>query len=250
MLDGRTSRSDFQPSTFSDNSISDWNPSPAYQDTKPKSSSYGPPSPSYGPPASSYGPPASSYGPPSSSYEPSHHPIYSPVPTIHQIYYGHSGPPPSHGHYPAAGWEGPREENWLLNKLKFKLDFFTIGKILLKLIIFKKIVKFIALICLLLFLPKLQSLHDNKDKDEESNEEQRQFDIQCKCIVVIIAKKNSIHIFYLFFNTMTCRRSQCPHQRNDHFRTDRHGSVYQKVSRLVCQSDRRVVSLWQNDGRR
>lgn len=187
VLDGRTSRSDFQPSTFSENSIggtygsaSEWNPSSSHVDSsnQPKSS-YGPPSPSYGPPASSYGPPAQSYGPPSHNYEPSR-PVYTAVPTIHQIYYGHSGPPPSSGHYPAAGWEGPREENWLLNKLKFKLDFFTIGKILLKLIIFKKIVKFIALICLLLFLPKLQSIHDNKDKEEESIEERRQFDIKCK----------------------------------------------------------------------
>lgn len=95
------------------------------------------------------------------------------VPTIHQVYYGHSAPP-------AVGWEGPRDDHWLLNKLKFKLDFFTIGKILLKLIIFKKIVKFIALICLLLFLPKLQSISEKDEKDEDALEERRQFNAKCK----------------------------------------------------------------------
>lgn len=197
IADGRTSRNDFHPTTFSDNSISasfgepsEWNPSSSFQDNQQKSS-YGPPASSYGPPASSYGPSAASYGPPSHSYE-SHRPVYTAVPTIHQIYYGHNGPhhPPSNnnGHYPAAGWEGPREGNWLLDKLKFKLDFFTIGKILLKLIIFKKIVKFIALICLLLFLPKLQTIKDDKEKDEESVEERRQFDIQCKFLLFLKQK--------------------------------------------------------------
>lgn len=70
----------------------------------------------------------------------------------------------------------PRDEHWLLDKFKFKLDLFTIGKILIKLIIFKKIVKFIALICLLLFLPKLQAKHMNivdllgGDESEEESE--------------------------------------------------------------------------------
>lgn len=85
----------------------------------------------------------------------------------------------------------PRDEHWLLDKFKFKLDLFTIGKILLKLIIFKKIVKFIALIGLLLFLPKLQTKHmgfmdllaggDDSDEETETNEtiEKRSFDY-CK----------------------------------------------------------------------
>jgi hypothetical protein len=37
------------------------------------------------------------------------------------------------------------------------LDFATLGKIILKVLIFKMIVKFIAVICVLLFLPKLDS---------------------------------------------------------------------------------------------
>lgn len=95
----------------------------------------------------------------------------------------------------------PRDEHWLLDKFKFKLDLFTIGKILLKLIIFKKIIKFIALICLLLFLPKLQTKHmnfmdllgggDDSDEETESSEtiEKRSFDY-CKpyssdCIICV-----------------------------------------------------------------
>lgn len=60
------------------------------------------------------------------------------------------------------------------------MDFFTIGKILLKLIIFKKIVKFIALICLLLFLPKLQAATTPDKDEEEVLEERRQFDAKCE----------------------------------------------------------------------
>lgn len=160
--DTRTSRGDFQPSYYPDNSVA-----PQYSQQTTSSDydagyHYQQPKPSYGPP----------------QYEPPK-PIYTAAvvpPTIHQVYYGHSAP---QNNYPVA-WEGPREDHWLLNKLKIKLDFFTIGKILLKLIIFKKIVKFIALICLLLFLPKLQAA-TTPDKDEdEVLEERRQFDIKCE----------------------------------------------------------------------
>lgn len=41
-------------------------------------------------------------------------------------------------------------------KIKWKLDLITLGKILLKLVIFKKIVSFIAIIFLLLFIPALK----------------------------------------------------------------------------------------------
>lgn len=54
-----------------------------------------------------------------------------------------------------------------------KLNAFTLAKILLKLVIFKMIVKFIAVICLLLFIPKLEikkgnkgSMNDDDDDDE------------------------------------------------------------------------------------
>lgn len=177
VADLRTSRGDFQPSYYpTDTSPTEFD-SFGQQQPRPV---YGPPGyepskPSvYGPPG--YEPPKPSvYGPP--AYEAK--PIYAAAPTIHQVYYGHSAP---YSPTTAAGWSAPRDDHWLLNKLKLKMDFFTIGKILLKLLIFKKIVKFIALICLLLFLPKLQAISSSTpDKDdEEALEERRQFDVKCK----------------------------------------------------------------------
>lgn len=84
------------------------------------------------------------YGPPSQVYGP---------PTFHQpvIYQ-------------------PRD-HWFLEKLKKKINLFTIGKIILKLLIFKKIIKFIGIICMLLFLPKLKHfLKDDMSMDETSEE--------------------------------------------------------------------------------
>lgn len=137
----------------------------------PPSSLYGPPSSSY--PSSSYGPPSfppsSVYGPPSSSSHPSFggYP-YGPRP-INVYNYGPAPPK-----FPVVH-SAPRDEHWLFDKFKFKLDLFTIGKILIKLIIFKKIIKFIALICLLLFLPRLQAkplnLVDMLAGPDESEEE-------------------------------------------------------------------------------
>lgn len=121
--------------------------------------------PSYGPPSYEYGPPVqTNYGyppaplPPTSSY-------YGPP---MRPYYSYGPPPPPHPVFHSA----PRVENWLLDKFKFKLDLFTIGKLLIKLILFKKFIKFVALICLLLFLPKLQEkgmtlLGDDDEDDEE-----------------------------------------------------------------------------------
>ncbi|XP_011209089.1 uncharacterized protein LOC105230167 [Bactrocera dorsalis] len=84
-----------------------------------------------------YGPPSSVYGPPM---------FHQPV--IYQ----------------------PRD-HWFLEKLKKKINLFTIGKIILKLLIFKKIIKFIGVICLLLFLPKLKHfLKDDISMDETSGE--------------------------------------------------------------------------------
>lgn len=49
-----------------------------------------------------------------------------------------------------------------------KLNAFTLAKILLKLVLFKMIVKFIAVICLLLFIPKLEIIKKpNKDEAKE-----------------------------------------------------------------------------------
>lgn len=80
---------------------------------------------------------------------------------------------------------GPRY-NWLLDKFKFKLDLFTIGKFLIKVLIFKKIIKFIMLICLLLFLPKFQSKHMKMDdlvidvEEDDDDDRRRQFGSYCK----------------------------------------------------------------------
>lgn len=88
----------------------------------------------------------------------------------------HYGPPPR-----PIVHSAPRDEHWLLDKFKFKLDLFTLGKLLIKLILFKKFIKFVALICLLLFLPKLQSksmMHvqdffgaDDDEEDDDDKEE-------------------------------------------------------------------------------
>lgn len=45
---------------------------------------------------------------------------------------------------------------YLWNKFKEKIDAILLSKILLKLIVFKKLVKFLSLICLLFFLPSLK----------------------------------------------------------------------------------------------
>lgn len=161
-------RGDYHHSSYSDNSLS-------------SGYSYGPPAPEYGAP--SYGPPTypPSYYPPSSYGHPSYGP---PRPAYHSY-----GPPPPK--YPIV--HAPRDEHWLFDKFKFKLDLFTIGKILIKLIIFKKIVKFIALICLLLFLPRLQSKQmsivdmlagGDESEEEESNDhphKERSFSPYCRC---------------------------------------------------------------------
>lgn len=110
--------------------------------------------PVYGPPI--YGPPQQAYGPP-------------PLPPS-----GYGAPlgPSGYGYpsgYGQMGYGLPG--HWLLDKLKLKLDIFTVGKILLKLLIFKKIVKFFAIICLLLFLPKLK--HDNGDSHGSGEENYR-----------------------------------------------------------------------------
>lgn len=157
--DSRVARDDYS-SGYSDNSVG-----------LTSGYDYSPPKPNYGPPSSEYGTGFSSSAPyPPSSYG---HPVYGPPKPINM--YNYAGPPHAYN---------LPDEHWLLDKLKFKLDLFTIGKLLIKLIIFKKIVKFIALICLLLWLPKFQSKHmkmdeledaeDDEDDDEE-DDRRRQF---------------------------------------------------------------------------
>lgn len=53
--------------------------------------------------------------------------------------------------------------------LAIKLNALTIAKIILKLVIFKMIVKFIALTCLLFFIPKLESKKEDKDNDDNDD---------------------------------------------------------------------------------
>lgn len=140
------------------------------------------PSPPFNSPSSSYGAPSSSYGsPPSSFYgPPSHSPSFGGYHYPRPVTVYNYGPSPK---FPVVH-SAPRDEHWLFDKFKFKLDLFTIGKILIKLIIFKKIIKFIALICLLLFLPRLQTKPLNlvdmlagPDESEEETDEKRSFDI-------------------------------------------------------------------------
>lgn len=124
--------------------------------SQPSQNTYGPPSNNYGPPSNSYGPPAQSYGPPAQSYGP---PIHKPLPPVY-------GPPakPSYGvPYTAPGLS-------FLDKLSLKLDILTIGKIMLKVMIFKKIVSMLAVVCLLLFIPKL--IHFKKDDGNNYNDEE------------------------------------------------------------------------------
>lgn len=58
-----------------------------------------------------------------------------------------------------------------------KFDLILMSKILLKLIIFKKIVKFIGVICLLMFLPMLKKKWDGDDDEERRIKE---LDAFCK----------------------------------------------------------------------
>ena len=54
-----------------------------------------------------------------------------------------------------------------------KFDLILMSKILLKLIIFKKIIKFIGLICLLMFIPVLKKKFEEHTGDGEDEEERR-----------------------------------------------------------------------------
>lgn len=62
---------------------------------------------------------------------------------------------------------------WFLAKLMKKFDLILMSKILLKLIIFKKIVKFIGLICLLMFIPILKKKFEEHTGDGDEDEERR-----------------------------------------------------------------------------
>ncbi|EAT43902.1 AAEL004703-PA [Aedes aegypti] len=129
-------------------------PSSSYDYSLSPSSGYGAPANSYGaPPKAAYGPPKPVYGPPQ--------PVY--------------GPPPAQPMSNGTPHMSP--ESWLLNKLKMKFNWFTLAKILLKIVIFKKIVKFLALLCLLFFIPTLKpSESESEHSDDESR--RRSYDLQ------------------------------------------------------------------------
>lgn len=139
------------------------------------SSSYGSPASSYG---SSYGSSVSSYGSPgTSSYYPS--PSYGPATSYNQS--PSYGPPSSH--YPSTTVihqmptmpeaQKSSHSEWFLAKIMKKFDLILVSKILLKLIIFKKIVKFIGIICLLMFIPILKKKFEEHAGDSSEEEEER-----------------------------------------------------------------------------
>lgn len=129
--------------------------SPAHTYGAP-ASNYGTPASAYGAPHNSYGAPANSYGAPSQSYGSPHSAYgipasYYPAPTMEM---------PMHAQKSSAG-------HWLISKILKKFDIILMSKILLKLIIFKKIVKFIGIICLLFFIPTLKKKFVGEDSEEE-----------------------------------------------------------------------------------
>ncbi|XP_066595709.1 uncharacterized protein [Prorops nasuta] len=118
---------------------------------------YGPPSSSYGPPNKVYGPPQTSYGPPNNYLPPQQ--AYGPPPSTYGAPYSLTEVVSHQLGIPMFDFTWP---------FALKLNAFTLAKIILKLLIFKMIVKFIAVICLLLFIPKLEIIKkDNSDNDEE-----------------------------------------------------------------------------------
>ncbi|XP_062121833.1 uncharacterized protein LOC133835784 isoform X1 [Drosophila sulfurigaster albostrigata] len=143
--------------TYYDNSAGDYKYNPP-KDTNYLPAAALPPISAYGPPPDSTGggydyhpPKDNSYLPPGTAY--GHLPVFnSEQPPYYQPV--HSIPYNSHITF--------------LDKLKSKISLFTLGKIILKLLIFKKIVKFIGIICLLLVLPKLKSVFaDNTSSEYE-----------------------------------------------------------------------------------
>ncbi|XP_076678043.1 uncharacterized protein LOC143374075 isoform X2 [Andrena cerasifolii] len=124
----------------------------------------------YGPPQ----PPRGSYGPPSNGYSP------------YGEYSGGAYLPPQQAYGPPAPTYGAGVPHGITDisqitlptidfswPFALKLNAFTIAKILLKLVIFKMIVKFIAIICLLLFIPKLEIKKDNKGDMHDDDDEGR-----------------------------------------------------------------------------
>lgn len=122
---------------------------------------YTPPNPTYGPPTMSFPTAPSSYYP--SSYMPPPVPQYGPPTAVMEtIQKGHEG---------------------FIEKLIKKIDLVLMSKALLKLIIFKKIIKFIAVICLLMFIPVLKKKFEESAGGSGNEDEERHsklLDSYCK----------------------------------------------------------------------
>lgn len=127
------------------------------------SNTYPGPSSSYSGTGSYY--PSASYGSPQPTYGPA--PTYGSAPTYSsaQTY----GPAPTM-HMPEAQ---KSHSEFFLAKIMKKFDLVLMSKILLKLIIFKKIIKFIGVICLLLFIPVLKKKFDEHSGYGDEEEERR-----------------------------------------------------------------------------
>lgn len=69
---------------------------------------------------------------------------------------------------------------WLFDNFAKKTDLLLMTKILLKIIIFKKIVKFIALVCLLFFVPTLNDSSMESTNSTSSEEHARNYDVYGK----------------------------------------------------------------------
>ncbi|KAJ9596305.1 hypothetical protein L9F63_012672 [Diploptera punctata] len=111
--------------------------------------------------------PATVYGPPSGPAT-----VYGPPSGPNSVYGPPSGPPAVYGP-PHPPTNGP--QNLLSKGLEFGFSFATLCKILLKVLIFKMIVKFIAVICLLLFFPKFDSGSSSSNSSSDSNDSDRAF---------------------------------------------------------------------------
>ncbi|KAK0169139.1 hypothetical protein PV327_002885 [Microctonus hyperodae] len=120
-----------------------------------------------------------SYGVPSKNYGLPHAPqqVYG---SPHNSYLSTMQPQQGHG---SSQWSGfalpdlpqlPSLPSFdFLFPFALKFNAFTIAKIILKLVIFKMIVKFIAVLCLLLFIPKLEMKKIDNHEAEEDNDEGR-----------------------------------------------------------------------------
>lgn len=140
----------------------------AYNVQSVPSSGYGLPSPSYGAGVSSYYP-QTSYEATQTTYNSPHMTHYDSHQTSHDSPYNYVAP----SYYPSSTAMASKypeaqksHSEWFVTKLMKKFDLILMSKILLKLIIFKKIMKFIGVICLLMFLPMLKKKWDGDDDEE------------------------------------------------------------------------------------